>query len=338
MIDGKIYANQIPCWLKSLHHSQRKKLNFKSNIPDESTFRRVLRGVDSVHLSECVNLWLQGTTLAGKTIAIDGKRLCGAHASGSKPPEVLNVVEHGSGDVVGQHLIAGTGQERDAATQWIARTSLAGCLVTYDALHTNKAHAKMITFKKEADYLMVIKSNNKRLYEAIKNLKMQEGPDAPHAVTFEKSHGREESRKLWCSTKLGDQGKVSQFFPGAEQIATVVRTQRNLKTGKETSDIAYLITSRTSLKMSPEQMLEANRGHWTVEAKNHYVKDGFMGEDKSRCRAGNLAHNLASLRNVALKILRTIQIKLCLGKGRQTIPAALRKLKELGGVCKILSQ
>lgn len=313
-------------------------LNFELQIPDESTFRRVLRKVDSIHLSECVNLWLQGTSLAGKTMAIDGKRLCGAHASGDQPPEILNVVEHGSGDVVGQQLIAGTGQERGAATQWIAGTSLAGCLLTGDALHTNKAHAKMITSDKRADYLMVVKANNNSLFEDIKHFKMHESLGVPHAASFEKSHGREESRKLWCSSELCDKGKVSQYFPSAEQIATVVRTQKNLKSGKESIEIAYLITSRTSLKMSPEQMLEANRGHWTVEAKNHYVKDGFMGEDKSRCRAGNLAHNLASLRNVALKILRTIQLKLCLGKGRQTIPAALRKLKELGGVCKILSQ
>lgn len=336
MIDGLIFINQIPSWLKSLHSSQRKRLGFRADIPDESTFRRILRTIDSKHLSDCLNSWLVGTSIEGKVLAIDGKRLCGAHNSDSRPPEILNIVEHGTGVVLGQQLIAKPGQEREAAVQWIANTTLIGCLLTGDALHANKALAEMITTEKKADYLMVIKANNKLIFEDIQNLKMSERRGKPHASTFEISHGREESREIWISTNIGSKGKVSKYFPGAQQIATLVRTQKNLKSEKKSFEIAYLICSRKRTKMSPIQMLEVNRGHWTVESKNHYVKDGFMGEDKSRCRAGNLAHNLASLRNIALNILRIIQVALCNKKGRQTIPAAHRKLKELGGVCKIL--
>ncbi len=79
--------------------------------------------------------------------------------------------------------------------------------------------------------------------------------------------------------------------------------------------------------MGPEQMLKRNRGYWTAEAKNHYVKDGFLAEDKSKCRAENLPHNLSILRNVALKILRKIQLALCTKKSRQTIPAAHKALQ-----------
>jgi predicted transposase YbfD/YdcC len=336
-IDGVKFVNQIPYWLDSLHVSQLKRLNFRAGIPDESTFRRLLRSVDSEHLGESVDTWLKGTKLEGKTIALDGKRLCGAHVSDSKPPEILNIVEHGSGEVLGQKLISGTGQEREAVVKWISKTSLEGCLLTGDALHTSKALAEMIVTEKKADYLMVIKANNKCLFEDLKDLKMNERRGTPHASTFEKNHGREESREIWTSTNIGQKGKVSKYFPGAQQIATVVRTQKDLKSEKTTYEIAYLVSSRTRLEMSPEQMLAANRGHWTVESKNHYIKDVTMGEDKSRCRAGNLAHNLATIRNVALKILRKVQIHLCTGKGRQTIPAALKKIKDLGGVCKILN-
>lgn len=336
-IDGVVFVNQVPFWLRSLHSTQRKRLNFRADIPDESTFRRILRTIDSGHLSDCVNFWLKGTKIEGKILAIDGKRLCGAHNSGSKPPEILNIVEHGTGEVLGQQLIAGVGQEREAVFKWVSSASLAGCLLTGDALHANKALAELIVSKKGADYLMVIKGNNKNLFAEFKGLKMNERRGDPHYSTFEKSHGREESREIWISTNLGQKGKILKYFTGAQQIGTVIRTQKNINTGKETYETAYIISSQTRIEMNPKQMLEANRGHWTVEAKNHYVKDGFMGEDRSRCRAGNLAHNLATLRNVALKILRRVQIFFCKGKGRQTIPAANRKLKELGGVCKILS-
>jgi len=61
----------------------------------------------------------------------------------------------------------------------------------------------------------------------------------------------------------------------AKQVATVVRTQKDLASGKKSFEIVYLVTSLSRTDMGPEKMLQGNRGHWTVEAKNHYVKDGY---------------------------------------------------------------
>jgi predicted transposase YbfD/YdcC len=58
-----------------------------------------------------------------------------------------------------------------------------------------------------------------------------------------------------------------------------------LTSGKKTFEVVYLVTSLLRIEMGPEQMLKRNRGYWTAEAKNHYVKDGFLAEDKSKCRA-----------------------------------------------------
>jgi predicted transposase YbfD/YdcC len=337
MIDGCVKMNQIPGWLSELHGSQRKRLGFGSTIPDESTFRRVLRCVDTEKLNTILKPWFEETEIRGKIIAIDGKRMCGAHCSSEKPPEILNIVEHGTGQVIGQEVINSPGNERAAAVKWLANTTLFRCLVTGDALHTSREMAELITEKCNSDYLFIIKGNNKMLFEIMQELKMHESRGTPHASTFEQGHGREESREIWCSTNIGWRGQVSRYFPNAKQVATVVRTQKNLKSGKETFEVAYLITSKSRVEMSPEQMLQVNRTHWTVEAKNHYVKDGFLAEDKSRCRAGYLPHNLSILRNVALKILRKVQLALCTKKSRETIPEAHRALQRAGGVCKLLS-
>ena len=337
MIDGCVQMNQIPGWLSELHSSQRKRLGFRSSIPDESTFRRVLRSVDAEKLNTILKPWFEETELRGKAIAIDGKRMCGAHNSDENPPELLNIVEHGTGRILGQEIVESPGNERAAAVKWLSNTNLFRCLITGDALHTSKEMAELITGKCSSDYLFVTKANNRALFEIMKELNMQETRGAPHSSTFERGHGREESREIWCSSNLGWHGKVSAFFPKAKQVATVVRTQKNLTSGKETFEVVYLITSRNRIEMSPEQMLEGNRMHWTVEAKNHYVKDGFFAEDKSRCRAGNLPHNLSILRNVALKILRKVQLALCTKKSRETIPEAHRALQRAGGVCRLLN-
>jgi predicted transposase YbfD/YdcC len=281
--------------------------------------------------------WFEEAALTGKTIALDGKRLCGAHKYDEKPPELLNIVEHETGNILGQEIISSPGNERASAVKWLSNTSLFRCIITGDALHTTKEMAELITGKCNSDYLFVVKANNKMLFEVMQSLKMNESRGEPHASTCERGHGREETREIWCSKNLGWHGKASSFFPGAKQIATVQRTQKNLSTGKATVEIAHLVTSKSRIEMSPDEMLKLNRTHWSVEAKSHYVKDGFMSEDKSRCRAGNLAHNLSILRNVALKILRKIQLTMCTRIGRATIPQAHRTLQKAGGGCKLLN-
>ena len=103
-----------------------------------------------------------------------------------------------------------------------------GCLLTGDALHANKALAEMITTQKKPDYLMVIKGNNKLIFEDIQNLKMNEKRGKPHANAFKISHGREESPEIWISANAGSKGKVSKYFPESEQITTIVRMQKKI--------------------------------------------------------------------------------------------------------------
>ena len=46
------------------------------------------------------------------------------------------------------------------------------------------------------------------------------------------------------------------------------------------------------------------RGHWGVENRLHWVLDVSFNEDQCRVREGNAAENLATLRHLALNLLR----------------------------------
>ena len=53
----------------------------------------------------------------------------------------------------------------------------------------------------------------------------------------------------------------------------------------------------------------AVRDHWGVENQVHWVLDVQMNEDQSRARTGHAPENLATLRRLALNLLRRDQTK-----------------------------
>jgi len=77
------------------------------------------------------------------------------------------------------------------------------------------------------------------------------------------------------------------------------------------------ITSLTPQQASPARLLELNRGHWAIENKLHWVRDVTFDEDRSQVRTGTTAHAMATLRNLAITLLRLA--------GATNIAAALRQ-------------
>ena len=93
-------------------------------------------------------------------------------------------------------------------------------------------------------------------------------------------------------------------FPFCGQVACIERHTENLKTGKKRSETAYLITSLSPQKASPKQLLDLNRGHWSIENKSHYVRDVTFDEDRSQIRTKTGPRMMATLRNLAISLLR----------------------------------
>lgn len=48
------------------------------------------------------------------------------------------------------------------------------------------------------------------------------------------------------------------------------------------------------------------RGHWSIENSEHYVRDETFGEDRSRIRKKSGPQVLATLRNLAMKLIRRL--------------------------------
>jgi len=76
--------------------------------------------------------------------------------------------------------------------------------------------------------------------------------------------------------------------------------------GKVTIERRYYLSS---LKLDVETFARAVRGHWAVENKLHWVMDVCFREDQSRARQGYAAQNLATLRRLALNLLKQEKTK-----------------------------
>jgi len=172
-----------------------------------------------------------------------------------------------------------------------AFTDLAGSVITIDALHTQHDTAQVI-LARHADYVMTVKGNMPTLFQQLKKLPWA-GVPAVSAVST--GHGRRARRTIKVALAPAWIG-----FDGAAQVAQVRRTVT--KKGKKTVEVVYLITS--DRMADPVTLAAWVRGHWEIENKLHWVRDVTYQEDKSLVRTGNAPRVMASLRNLAISLLR----------------------------------
>jgi predicted transposase YbfD/YdcC len=172
-----------------------------------------------------------------------------------------------------------------------AFADLAGAVITMDALHTQHDTAQVIAGR-HADYVMTVKGNMPTLYKQLKKLPWAAVP-AVSAVTT--GHGRRARRTIKVVL-----APVWIEFAGAAQVAQLRRTVT--KKGKKTVEVVYLVTSDSGAE--PATLAAWVRGHWEIENKLHWVRDVTYQEDKSLVRTGNAPRVMATLRSLAISLLR----------------------------------
>ncbi|GAA1542180.1 hypothetical protein GCM10009827_072110 [Dactylosporangium maewongense] len=89
----------------------------------------------------------------------------------------------------------------------------------------------------------------------------------------------------------------------------------NLTTGRWSTVTVNAVTNLTAGQATPAELADGLRGHWTIEVL-HHVRDATFAEDASQIRTGNAPQAMATLRNVAVSVLRLA--------GTTTIARALR--------------
>ena len=109
-----------------------------------------------------------------------------------------------------------------------------------------------------------------------------------------------EVRSIWTSTEL--RGYLD--FPYAAQVFTIRREVTEMVAQKSRTETVQGLSSLPVERATPACLLALSRGHWTIENRLHWVRDVTFDEDRSRVRTGAGAQVMASLRNLAISLLR----------------------------------
>jgi len=347
-------AREIAEWARDLDDDQRERLHCRRRpttgelvVPSESTVQRTLRKVDKEAFDAIVNETMHDLVMrriartegdetnrdetqganpsededdtknapAPRCLAVDGKSLRGAVLDDGRLVHLLSVLTHEERVVIGQQEVDHKTNEIRHFRPLLEHLDIAGHLVTADALHTQRDHARFLIEEKSADFLFYADGNQPKLYEAIATLDEEKWSE-PYTENG-KGHGRIETRTIWTSSEVPE----SVSFPHVAQVIRIMREVDDAKTNTARhTETVYALTSNASA--SRPVLLHASRGHWGIESL-HWVRDATMREDASKVRSGSAPRVLATLRNLAIGVLRIV--------GVTNIAQALRHLSRRPG-------
>ena len=292
------------------------------------TFERVFRLINPKELTNFLVKWmaLAREKLSADVISFDGKTLCGTAEKGMglKGVHILHAWSKENGICIGQLKVDNKSNEITAVPELIKLLDLKDCIITSDALNTQKTIADEIK-NAGADYVLPVKENHPGLLKDIKCLfgeasKKDFKGVSDHYETKDKGHSRIEKRGYHVID--GKDLPNKELWPGVKSLGMVIR-ERTIKS-KTTKEIEYYISI---IKIDAKLFEYAVRSHWGVESLHWYL-DVVFREDDNRYRDKIGAQNLSILRKIVLGVLTKDKSKKCGGAAKRLAAAVNSNYRE----------
>lgn len=298
-------------------HFLRQYFPYDHGTPSDDTFRRFFRSVDIGQFEKNFRDWIGKLAKIDRPhiINIDGK--CSRHTfdDEQKMLHLVNVFASESKIILGRERVDEKSNEITALPKILEWLDVNGHIVTIDAMGCQYAIADKI-IEKGGHYIFSLKGNQGHLSDEVTEYFTVERETDKSHTDYNKEHGRIETRKCWVSHNV-EWLRGQKDFCQWKTIQSIICIQstREIK-GISSTEKHYYISS---LRETPQKMLENIRSHWAIENSLHWVLDMSFFDDQSRIRKGNAPHAMAILRHVAYNLLQLVK------KERQSIKS-LRKM------------
>lgn len=319
--DMETFGNSKRRWLSQF-------LDVSEGTPSDDTFRRVISRLDPEAFEERFRQWTAAVARRiGQSeedqIALDGKTLRGSvdrdkdtTSRRGEPKAPLHLVSAWASEqrlTLAQETVGEKTNEISALPDILEVLELSGCLVTIDAMGTQKDIAEQIE-EQGADYILALKSNHPRLYGDVKSYfedavdRELTGMSVEEDAQVDGGHGRVEVRRCWTTDDV-DWLDARDKWAGLSSLAMVEARRSESKWDEEAEKWTWVETTErryyiSSLSSDAEQVADAVRSHWGIENQVHWVLDVSFGEDESQIRKGHAPRNVGLLRRIAMNALR----------------------------------
>lgn len=302
-------------WIRLRCDDFVRLFDFKHHrMPCLNIIRGVLQAVVSVEeLERELRAYLHNVYggQQSQLVAIDGKTMRGTIPTGSSHGvHLLAAYLPAEGIVLKQVEVGAKQNEISAAPALIEGLDLKNRIVCGDAMHTQR-QLSVDVLGRGGDYLWFLKDNQPSLLADVERFFQPPQKSAgwpltplPRTVarTTEKQNGRLEQRTL---TLMVDKDGFLDW-PGVRQVVKLERHVLHLRTGVQSSEVVYAITSCDPKKASADQLLTWIRQYWGIENGLHYRRDVTLHEDAIRITQPRMARAIAAINNFVVGLAQIL--------------------------------
>jgi predicted transposase YbfD/YdcC len=315
------------CHLWAIHNKKFLKRYFSlfHGIPDSTTISRLLSEINPEGLIKAYRLFLAilGISL-GEIGSFDGKTMRGVTGKDSIR-HILSLFSHLTHSVLSQIGVTNKENEipafRRLLTQISEQTDIKDFLFLADALHAQKDTAAAI-IAKQADYLLVIKGNQKDFFNDIV-LSFTPAKDLPGnnskqlQIKKDRYTLEENSRKRQITTNITTTSdsnlcnylQAEHGFTDIKTVGVLERSGKRISKDGTITLIKETVCFVSSRKLEAKQAALLLKNHWCIENNLHWVKDFVFLEDRQTLRSGNAPQIMSFLRSMVISLCNLIKFE-----------------------------
>lgn len=312
----------------------KKYLELPNGVPSHDTLERVMSVIKPEELQDMLVDVLRETITRAcggdgylyenpklelyikDVVAVDGKETRNSGDPYSKDPaagrnfNVLNVQSTETGITLSATRIDEKTNEIPEAQSVLKKLDLRGCVVTADAMNTQKETARVIVEEAHADYCLALKSNHPLFCSEMTDffhdpdiLRTMEETDGQFLEETESNSAKKTSWQYYITDDISWFAERNQWKK-LKSFGYVKKTTVNKKTGETSMEERYYLLSVPPV--ADLFSLVVGR-HWHIENLLHWVLDVVFKEDSLRTREKKALNNLGLVKRFVLSVLKILK-------------------------------